>query len=179
MISCRTRCFLSSARAANPNGTSHALDQKTHLLRSGQLSSLTGVSTDSLRHYERMKLLPAPRRSSGNYRLYPATAVDRVRLIQGALSIGFTLAELAKILTVRDSGGSPCGQAKRLLEQKLAGMDVQIKELTSLRSHLQGIFKDWEQRLAATTNGEPARLLESLPSSVPRKATLTRRKLSA
>jgi DNA-binding transcriptional MerR regulator len=71
------------------------MDQKPYL-RSGKLAELAGVSPDTLRHYERMKLLPVPRRSSGNYRLYPPEALDRVRLIRHALVVGFTLPELAR-----------------------------------------------------------------------------------
>ena len=59
------------------------MDQKPHF-RSGELAELTGISPDTLRHYERMKLLAAPRRSTGNYRLYPPEAVQRVRLIRHA-----------------------------------------------------------------------------------------------
>ena len=80
---------------------------------------MAGISSDSLRHYERMKLLAPRRRSAGNYRLYPPEAVDRVRLIRHALAVGFSLPELAKILKVRDKAGAPCRQVKRLLEEKL------------------------------------------------------------
>ena len=81
-------------------------------LRSGELASLSGISADTLRHYEPMKLLATPRRSSGNYRLYPSEALDRVRLIQRALAVGFSLSELSEILAVRDGGGSPCRKVK-------------------------------------------------------------------
>ena len=131
-------------------------------LRSGELASLVGISADSLRHYERMKLLAPPRRSSGNYRLYPPEAVDRVRLIQRALAVGFSLAELAKTLKVRDEGGSPCRQVKHLLEQKLSQMDEQITDLVAMRDHLRTVLIDWDRRLAHTADGQPARLLETL-----------------
>jgi DNA-binding transcriptional MerR regulator len=55
-------------------------------LRSGELATLAGVSPDTLRHYERMKLLAVPPRSSGNYRMYPLEAVERIRLIRHALA---------------------------------------------------------------------------------------------
>ena len=131
-------------------------------LRSGMLASLTGISPDTLRHYERLKLLALPRRSSGNYRLYPPEAVDRVRLIRRALAIGFSLRELAKILKVRDEGGSPCRQVKRLLEEKLFKMDKQIGDLMAMRDHLRTVLADWDKQLARTFKGSPARLLDTL-----------------
>jgi len=134
-------------------------------LRSGELGRLAGVSADTLRHYERMKLLPAPKRSPGNYRMYPPGALDRVRLIRRALSVGFSLAELVKILKVRDSGGAPCRQVKRLLEEKLIQVNEQITELMAMREHLGTVLEDWDRRLKGTPDGEPARLLESLAAA--------------
>ena len=131
-------------------------------LRSGELALRAGVSADTLRHYERMKLLAAPRRSAGNYRMYPPDALDRVRLIRRALGVGFSLAELVKILKVRDGGGAPCREVKRLLEQKLHEVNEQISELIAMREHLGTVLEAWERRLNGTPEGKPARLLESL-----------------
>ena len=137
------------------------MDGKPYL-RSGELARLAGISPDTLRHYERMKLLAAPRRSSSNYRLYPPDAVDRVRLIQRALAVGFSLSELAKVLKVRDAGGAPCHQVKKLLEEKLLKMDDQIADLVAMRRHLRTVLADWDKRLTHTPRGKPARLLETL-----------------
>lgn len=131
-------------------------------LRSGELASLSGISADTLRHYERMKLLATPRRSSGNYRLYPPEAIDRVRLIQRALAVGFSLRELSEILKIRDGGGSPCRKVKRLLDEKLFRMDEQISDLLAMRDHLRTVSQDWDRRFARTPEGKPAKLLESL-----------------
>jgi hypothetical protein len=60
-----------------------------------ELARLTGVSTDTLRHYERKGVLGMPARSQGGYRLYPPEAVGHVRLARRALAIGFTLHDLA------------------------------------------------------------------------------------
>jgi DNA-binding transcriptional MerR regulator len=84
-------------------------------LRSGELAALAGISTDTLRHYERMGVLPTPQRSDGNYRLYPAHALERVRLIRQTLTVGFSLAELAKILKARDQDRPPCRQVRALM----------------------------------------------------------------
>jgi DNA-binding transcriptional MerR regulator len=66
-------------------------------MRSAELARLAGVSTDALRHYERVGVLPAPQRTAGNYRVYPAIALDRVRLVRRALAFGFSLAELTSL----------------------------------------------------------------------------------
>jgi len=132
------------------------------------LARLTGVSSDALRHYERLGLLRKPPRTRGGYRDYPAEASDRVRLIRRALSAGFSLAELASILRMRDRGEVPCQKARTLGQRKLEEVEQQIKELLVMRKQLEGILKDWDARLAGTRKGEPARLLEALPNDLKR-----------
>jgi DNA-binding transcriptional MerR regulator len=109
-----------------------------------------------------MKLLAKPNRTSGNYRMYPPSALDRVRLIRRALAIGFSIPELERILRVRDGGGAPCRQVKQLLNEKLFQLEEKIEDLTSMRDHLRTVLKDWDQRLSQTPDGKPAKLLESL-----------------
>ena len=88
-------------------------------LRSGTLASLAGVSTDTLRYYERRGLLPRPPRDRNGYRRYPASAVARVRVIQRALDAGFTVADLARVLKERDAGGAPCRDVFRIARTRL------------------------------------------------------------
>ena len=132
-------------------------------MRSGQLAHLTGVSTDTLRHYERLGLLPLPQRTTGNYREYSPASQQRVELIQRALAIGFSLSELKAILAVRDKGGAPCHTARELLNSKIAFVDWQIDSLILLRVALVRLSRDWDKRLRRTRRGQPARLLENVP----------------
>jgi DNA-binding transcriptional MerR regulator len=138
---------------------------KNSYLRSGQLAQLSGVSTDTLRHYERLGLLPPPRRSRNGYREYPREALARVRLVQRALAVGFTLAELARFLKSRDKGGVPCREVRALAEAKLRNLEAQLRELTCLRNELRATLKDWDSRLASTAADERAGLLEALTAS--------------
>src|SRR5258708_13520903 len=101
-------------------------------MRSGQLAHLTGVSTDTLRHYERLGLLPLPQRTAGNYREYPPTSQLRVELIQRALMIGFSLSELKNILSVRDTRGAPRRHVRALMHSKIRTSDEQLEYPASL-----------------------------------------------
>lgn len=144
-------------------------------LRSGELAALAGISTDTLRHYERMGVLPVPQRSNGNYRLYPARALDRVRLIRRSLSVGFSLAELAKILKAREQGRPPCRQVRALMADKLAQLEQEIEQLVAMRDHLSDVLRDWDERLDRTPDGQAAKLLEnlSLPATTKGKTNET------
>ena len=135
-------------------------------MQSGELSRLAGISTDTLRHYERLGVLPKPPRTNGGYRDYPANSLERVRLIQSALKVGFSLPELVTILRMRDRGEVPCDKVRAIAGHKLQEVKQQINDLLGTRDQLKRILKDWDDRLARTGRGKPARLLESLPHDV-------------
>lgn len=124
---------------------------------------MVGVSADTLRLYERKGLLSALRTENG-YRCYSAESVARVRLIRAALSIGFTIEELARILKVRDAGGAPCHAVRELAQSKLRALDSQIEQLAALRGDLQRVLKDWDAKLKTARGGQRAGLLEGLVS---------------
>ena len=142
-------------------------EKNPEYLRSAELARLAGVSTDTLRHYERKGLLARPRRSANGYREYPATDLDRVRLVRGALGIGFTLDELARILSVRDRGGAPCHEVRALAGSKLAEVESQLDELNSLRDELQRLLRNWDALLKKSSPSRRAGLLETLAESAP------------
>jgi DNA-binding transcriptional MerR regulator len=135
----------------------------TRSLHSGELARLAGISADTLRFYERRGLLPAAPRTASGYRLFPLGALTRVRLIRGALFIGFSVAELAAILRERDRGGAPCRHVRALMRSKIRDVDQQIRNLVSLRVELNRLSKEWDKRLRRTKPGQVARLLEAVP----------------
>jgi len=146
-------------------------------LRSGQLAHLAGLSPDSLRHYERVGVLPRPHRTLAGYRLYPPGALERVRMIRRALSVGFTLAELAGIFRVRERGGVPCRHVRALGKTKIADVERRLRELTALRAQLRSILRDWDRRLAQNPKNRRAGLLDALPESAsPATTKIIRRK---
>jgi DNA-binding transcriptional MerR regulator len=131
-------------------------------LRSGALASLVGVSTDTLRYYERRGLLPRPPRDASGYRRYPQAAVVRVRVIQQALDAGFTVEDLARVLKERDAGGAPCRDVFRIARTRLDELDERIAALTALREQLRHVVGEWEQRVAVLPAGRRAGLLDGL-----------------
>jgi DNA-binding transcriptional MerR regulator len=134
--------------------------EQPQTLRPGQLARLALVSTDTFRHYERRGLLLS-RRSSNGYREYPQEALERVRLVQRALSVGFSLDELARVFRIRERGGAPCQEVRALAAAKLHSMEEQIRELIALRDHLRELIEEWDARLAGTPKGKRALLLEN------------------
>ncbi len=131
-------------------------------LSPGDVARQCGVSTDTLRHYERKGLLPRPARSAGGYRRYAPETIARVLLVQRALVVGFTLDELARVLRDRDRGAPPCRGVRDLVAARLADLEVRLAQLTALRSELHDLLTGWDRTLAGTPPGQPAHLLQAL-----------------
>ena len=138
------------------------MSSEKNFYRSGELAGLAGVSSDTLRHYERKGVLARPLRKANDYRQYPASALQRVRLIRRAIAVGFTLDELASVLNVRDSGGAPCVEVRALAAAKLSDIETRLREMSELRKELRVVLKDWDTRLEHRAPGQRAHLLESL-----------------
>ena len=102
-------------------------------MRIGELSKHTGVPIQTLRFYEREKLLREPPRTSGGYRSYGQNDLARVRFIRDAQELGFTLREIRELLKIHEpSGGrvAPTGcwpEAFRIARQRLAIIDQKIE----------------------------------------------------
>jgi DNA-binding transcriptional MerR regulator len=141
-------------------------------LRSGNLAKATGVSPDTIRHYERIGVLPRASRTDSGYRFYPASTVERVLVVQRALRIGFTLAELAEVLKTRDAGGTPCQRVYRLAQGKLKGIEEDIEALKRMKRYVKKVLDDWEQRIQSARPGEKSQLLYSLSDAVLKSGAL-------
>ena len=127
---------------------------------SSETARRAGVSTDTLRHYERKGLIPKPARLANGYRRYAEGTVERVRLVRAALAVGFSLDELAEILRARDGGHAPCRRVRALAVEKLTEVERRLAELDQVREQLVGLIAAWDDRLGETADGEQAHLLE-------------------
>jgi DNA-binding transcriptional MerR regulator len=97
--------------------------------------------------------------------MYSESAVERVRVVQSALRVGFTLAELAKVLKARDTGGAPCRRVFEMAQEKLKQIEADIRSLRRTEKYLKAILSDWEGRLLRA-DGKRSNLLHSLPPTM-------------
>jgi DNA-binding transcriptional MerR regulator len=140
-------------------------------LRSGDLAKAAGVSPDTIRHYEKIGVLPRAPRTESGYRLYSVSAVERVLVVKRALQIGFTLAELSEVLAARDAGGVPCGRVYQHAQEKLKGIEADIEALKLTRRYVRKVLEDWAQRTQSAGPGQQAHLLYSLSDAVKNAGT--------
>jgi DNA-binding transcriptional MerR regulator len=106
------------------------------ILKIGVVAKRTGLSIDTIRFYEKQGLLQSPSRSEGGFRLFQEKDVENLHLIRSGQSLGFSLAEIRDLLSVRDGLSTPCAEVKQLLEQKLKTVRKKVAELTALEEDL-------------------------------------------
>ena len=103
----------------------------------GKLAELTGTTTDTLRYYEKMKLISKAERSAAGYRLYNPDAVRVVRFIRGAKELSFTLDEIRQLLTLKTSDQSTCSQILDHTKIKIKEAETRIRELKEIKNVLK------------------------------------------
>ena len=101
-------------------------------MKIGELEAATGVGRDAIRLYERKGMLGRVPRTANNYRSYPPSLVAEIRLLRGMQSLGFSLAEIKPVLVGMRSKGINCLDGARLLAEKRARVEAQIRDLRKL-----------------------------------------------
>lgn len=120
-------------------------------LRIGELAARCGVSPDTIRYYEREKLLPRPRRTPSRYRVYDEKDEDRVRFIRQAQSIGLSLDNIRELARERElHTPSECRHVAELLRERIAVLDRKIAELRAFRRRLAESLARCESARTAT-----------------------------
>jgi len=111
----------------------------------GEVANQSGVSVDTVRFYERRRLLPvAPRKASG-YRVFTNAAIERVRFIKLAQELGFSLEDIGVLLSV--NGENECIRVHDLLVKKLADLDSRMASMQYFRKLLTHYLAECEAEL--------------------------------
>lgn len=106
-------------------------------MKIGELASLSGLSVDTIRFYEKQGLIPSPRRTDANYRMYDADTPRRLIFIRKARDLGFTLQEIGQLLALSEDSRAGAGDVKERSQAKLAELDRKIAEMQAMRRSLE------------------------------------------
>jgi DNA-binding transcriptional MerR regulator len=106
----------------------------------GELSQKAGVSTATVRYYEKRGLLRKPLRTASGYRSYPTEVVLELRLIRWAKGVGFTLREVRDLLqVVREHARNPGDRVRSRFDAKLRDVEARMRELAAMRDQLAAL----------------------------------------
>src|SRR6266849_851913 len=93
----------------------------------GRLAKAVGVNVQTVRYYERRRLLSSTARTPSGYRVYGVEEVRRLRFIKNAQALGFTLHEIADLLSLRVNSAARCGDVQRRAQAKLAQVATKVR----------------------------------------------------
>ncbi|MEO8747753.1 MAG: heavy metal-responsive transcriptional regulator [Rhodanobacter sp.] len=108
----------------------------------GAVAKRAGVAIDTIRYYERERLLPPPRRRASGYREYDAPAVDRLRFIRHAKQLGFTLDEIRELLALSADHAHGVRGVKHRAQARLVAIEQRIHELQRVRRGLKKLIDE-------------------------------------
>jgi len=127
------------------------------------LAKQADVSLYTVRHYTRIGLLKPIRNSTNNYKVYQPSDAVRVRFIQAAKNLGFSLSEIADILDEAKHGNSPCPLVREIIVRRIEENHRKIKEMQKLQRKMENAFKDWSKMKDSMPNGDSVcHLIESV-----------------
>ncbi|HEV8590824.1 MAG TPA: heavy metal-responsive transcriptional regulator [Pyrinomonadaceae bacterium] len=111
----------------------------------GEIAERSGVSIDTVRYYERRKLLPIAPRTSGGYRLFTSETIERITFIKQAQELGFSLEEIGILLA--NNGRNECRRIRDLLNVKLVELDAKLNRMHEFRGTLTHYLAECEDEL--------------------------------
>jgi Cd(II)/Pb(II)-responsive transcriptional regulator len=108
-------------------------------MKIGELADATGTQIETIRYYEREGLLPEPKRSGGNYRIYGQAHADRLSFIRHCRALDMNLDEIRVLLRFKDAPGKNCGEVNALLDEHIGHVSQRMRELRSLDKELRAL----------------------------------------
>jgi DNA-binding transcriptional MerR regulator len=102
----------------------------------GTLAKLAGVNLETVRYYERRRLLPRPPRTASGYRLYQESAVRRLRFIRRSQALGFSLGEIKELLALRTDSDVTCADVAARVAAKVSDIERKLDALKAMKRAL-------------------------------------------
>jgi MerR family mercuric resistance operon transcriptional regulator len=105
---------------------------RAHGVPIGELSRRTGVNIETIRYYEKIRMLPAPRRTAGGHRAYGPQEARILAFIRRGRELGFTLDEIRALLDLGGPGRASCAEVRAIATRHLDDIRAKIDDLTKL-----------------------------------------------
>lgn len=103
----------------------------------GELARRTGTKVPTIRYYEQVGLLPEPRRSAGNHRLYGSQHVERLGFIRHSRELGFSQQAIRELLELSDVPDRSCEAVDQIAREHLDEVNLRIERLSRLKAELE------------------------------------------
>jgi Cd(II)/Pb(II)-responsive transcriptional regulator len=127
-------------------------------MKIGELAKVAHCSVETIRYYEKEALLPITARSEGNFRVYGAAHVERLRFIRNCRNLDMSLEEIHALLALTDRPQDGCGGINEVFDQHIAHVDERMAELAQLKQQLTAL----RQRCQADQSQQDCGILQGL-----------------
>lgn len=107
----------------------------------GDLAHDAGCTVQIIRHYEKIGLLPEPRRTSGNRRIYSEDQASRLQFIRHSRELGFSLDDIRQLLSFSDQPDQSCGTVDTIARQHLRSVQERMARLRSMERELKRMIQ--------------------------------------
>ncbi len=107
------------------------------MMNIGEAASTSGVSAKMIRHYEELGLLPEATRTVSGYRQYEQADVHTLRFIRHSRDLGFSLSEIAELVSLWQNRRRPSRQVKALAEAHIKELEQKAAEILAMKSALE------------------------------------------
>jgi MerR family mercuric resistance operon transcriptional regulator len=107
----------------------------------GRLAKETGLSVETIRFYERQRLIDSPPRKESGYRQYNSEDVRRLRFIQEAKALGFSLKEIGELLSLRLDSDATCREARAKAQERLLDIEEKMRRLKRMQGALRKLVQ--------------------------------------
>ena len=108
----------------------------------GDMAEAGGCTVQAIRYYEQIGILPEPRRSEGNQRLYTPDHLDRVRFVRHSRELGFSIDQIRELLALSDDSDQSCEKVDAIARAHLEDVERKIARLEGLRLELSRMVAD-------------------------------------
>lgn len=129
----------------------------------GEVSRRLGLNPQTLYFYERIGLMPSPKRTAAGYRLYEQTDLDRLSFITQAKALGLSLDDIKDLLMLQDGQQLSCQEVYDRLLKKVQHIDDMVNQLQTLKAQLTPLLDQCQRSLAQTSTGQQCVVFQQHP----------------
>lgn len=128
-------------------------------MRIGELAARTGCDVQTIRYYERERLMPAPARSGAGYRQYATTHLERLAFIRHCRALEMSLQEIRVLLEFSTAPArADCARVNTLVDQQIGRVQARLESLRALDRQLRRL----RSQCRAGSAAQPCRIMKSL-----------------
>jgi len=117
------------------------MEPAMNTLTIGKLAKQADMTVETLRYYEHRGLITPQQRTPAGYRLYLPNALHRLRFIRRAQSLGFSLEEIADLLSLSDKPAESAKEVKRITQSRISDIEARLRDLERMKQALSELDK--------------------------------------